>query len=213
MTLVDPRPFSDWIDRQEQALGSREDVVEALGWTITMTADSALRRLYRWQHENQTLNWLDVYDALTYAGAQWWEIYPDEAEEQRVGRVDRGRTYVCTEDVLIHAHAMHLDGVSVRQAARELFDECYSATPKALCTAFLGAFRARGWEIRDRSAATALSNRQRGFRPQCSHVHKMGERRDTRCERRCVGNDQFCWRHDPGRIAEAVTRLRQAVAA
>ena len=128
-----------------------------------------------------------------------------------MSRVDRGRSYVCDESVLARAHSMHLDGMSVRQVARVFFDQCYSASPKALANAFLSAWRARGWEVRSQSSATALSNVHRAFRPQCSHVHRAGSQRGERCSRRCVGNDEWCWRHDPVRMAAALEALRGRV--
>lgn len=123
-------------------------------------------------------------------------------------RTDLGRSYVCTEDALRAAHEMHMAGMSVRQVARELFDDCYSATPSALATAFLSAWRGRGWQVRSNSEATSLANVQRAFRPFCSHVHHVGERKGQRCERRCVGNDLWCWRHNPEQIERGIARVR-----
>jgi hypothetical protein len=141
------------------------------------------------------------------SGDNLWTLYPD-LDTQHAGRVDRGRSYVCDEQLLITAHRMHMDGMSVRAVARELFDDCYSASPHALAMGLLSAWRGRGWEIRSRSDATALSNVQRGWRPRCSHIHKIGEHRGQRCERRCVGNDETCWKHDPERIAAGLARVR-----
>jgi hypothetical protein len=133
-------------------------------------------------------------------------LYADETEQRH--RKDRGRSYVCDERLLVLAHTMHMDGMSARAVAREIFNECYSASPKALCNALLGAWHARGWEVRGRSEATALANVQRAFRPRCSHVSQASGRKRQRCERRCVGNDLTCWRHDPERIAQGVARVR-----
>lgn len=204
---VDPAPFVAWAD----AYVERHDLpslLSAIGWTPKLSIDSATRKLNRWRHESTTLDWLDVYDALTMAGSPWWEIYPGVDVDEREGRVDRGRCYVCTEEILIEAHAMHLDGMSLRAVAAELFDDCFSASPKALANAFHNAFHRRGWEVRGRSEATARSNRARAFRPQCSHVHKAGEHRGERCVRQCVGNDTWCWRHHPDHIAQGIERLR-----
>jgi hypothetical protein len=128
-------------------------------------------------------------------------------------RRDRGRSYVCTDEVLAAAHAMHMGGMSARQVAREMFGQCFSVSPNALAMTFLSAWRGRGWEIRPQGEATALSNVQRGFRPPCSHVYRSGERKGERCSRRCVGNDQWCWHHSPERVAEGIARLRAGAAA
>lgn len=125
-------------------------------------------------------------------------------------RVDRGRSYICDENTLVRAHAMHQDGMSVRAVAREIFDDCYSASPKALANGLLNAWRARGWEIRSQSAATVKANVDRAFRPQCSHVSQASGRQGQRCERRCIGDDKTCWHHDPEQIAAGLARIRAA---
>ena len=186
------RRFGRQVVRERLAIGGEAFLaLEALVPGDTIPIDTVDRYLTRWDD-----------------GESIWTLYPDlDTESGR--RKDHGRSYVCDEQLLMAAHAMHMDGASVRQVARDIFDQCYSASPKALANALLGAWRARGWEIRSKSEATALKNKQRAWRPQCSHVHQIGARAGARCERRCVGNDHTCWKHGPARIAAATDRLRQ----
>lgn len=120
---------------------------------------------------------------------------------------NRGVSQVIPEDVLVAAHAMHMEGMSLRAIARDIFDDCSSVSHKALVNALSGTFNARGWEVRRRVEATAIANRRRAFRPYCSHILVLGERKGQRCERRCVGNDEWCWRHDPDRMAAKLAEL------
>lgn len=128
-------------------------------------------------------------------------------------RVDRGRSYNATEDIIVKAHGLHLDGLSIREVARRLHHQTYYATPKAFANALADLFRARGWDVRPQSAATALSNVQRTFRPQCRHVHAAGRRAGDQCARRSIGDGGYCWHHDPDRVRERIAALREREAA
>lgn len=224
---LDVSPMREWLTRRayELELNTNAVSVDAIGAGLHLTPhqrllrllgwddtnDAGARRLYRWMNEADVIDRRDVEDALDNADVDLFDVYPQLAPP--AGRKDRGRSYVCTDEILVAAHTMHMEGLSIRQVARELFDDCYSATPKALANAFISAFRGRDWDIRSRSEATSLSNVQRAFRPFCSHVHQLGERKGETCSRRCVGNDQWCWKHNPDRIAEGIARIRQERAA
>lgn len=47
-------------------------------------------------------------------------------------------------------------------------------------------------------------------RPRCSHVSQASGRAGTPCPRRCIGNDQWCWHHNPERIAAGLSRVKEA---
>lgn len=127
-------------------------------------------------------------------------------------RADKGRIYGVADSDLAKAHSLHLDGMSARAIARTMLAEgiAYAASEKSLTMSLTNAWRARGWEVRSQQEATAQANRDRAFRPQCSHIHQAGPRKGQQCARRCVGNDATCWKHDPDRIAAALDRLRSA---
>lgn len=196
-TTLPAWPFAEWLHHQEALLG-REEVKARL-----QIGGDALLVLLALEPGDQIplkvadrcITRMDGPDTLA-------SLYPPEPADPR--RCDLGRSYVCDERILLRAHAMHMDGMSVRAVAREIFEDCFSASPNALANALLSAFKGRGWEIRDRREATALSNRDRSWRPRCSHVRSSGDR----CDRQCVGNDETCWRHDPERIAAGIARLR-----
>lgn len=206
-TVVPVEPFMAWLAATTRRIG-RQGVRDGLG----MSGETLLAYEALVPGDTIAIDLVDKYVTRADDGTTIWSLYPDlDVEHGR--RTDYGRSYVCDEQILIAAHSLHMDGMSVRQVAREIFDDCYSASPKALANALLGAWRARGWEVRSRSDATALANRQRAWRPRCSHIHQIGERAGTRCVRQCVGNDQTCWKHDPARIAAATARLREGSAA
>jgi hypothetical protein len=205
--LVPAEPFAEWLAAMSRRHG-RQTVREKLA--IGGEAFLALEALV--PGDELPLELVDRYLTRADGPDTLATLYP--AVDQAAGRrKDFGRSYVCDEQTLIAAHSMHMDGMSARQVAREVFDDCYSATPKALANALLNAWRRRGWEIRTQSEATALANSARTFRPQCSHIFGRKAWRGapgSRCERRCVGNDETCWHHDPARIAANVERLRDA---
>lgn len=208
-TLREPvpvQPFLEWFDRHVRLHGDQEAPVAAALATIGWDDDAGQRRLNRWRHEMTMVDRDQVEDALHLAGVQFWEVYGDD---KPAGRVDRGRSYNVPEDVLIEAHRRHLDGESLRAIARDLHPRTYCATVKSLAGCLSATFRARGWETRPPGEATALSNIARAVRPFCSHIHQIGPRRGERCARRCVGNDQWCYRHNPVRMAEGIARARQ----
>lgn len=217
---IDAAPFAAWVDKQSALIVADEtlwhvgrgggaippDPYVILGRRIGMSEDWLRKGAWR---RSGLLERAAVEDMLTRAGVLWHDVF-DEDEPKR--RKDLGRPWVIEERLLVLAHTMHLDGMSARAVAREIFDDCYSASPKALCNALLTAWHARGWEVRSKSEATALANVQRGFRPQCSHVSQASGRKGVRCERRCVGNDRTCWRHDPEHLAAGLARIRQDTA-
>lgn len=206
-THVPAGPFLTWLEALVEQLGRNAtrdtllvggEVLDAL-LAMEATDEISLARVDRF------LMRADGAESLA-------TLYPsDDRPDGR--RADLGRSYVCDEQTLIRAHAMHMDGMSARAVARELFDRCYSASPKALANAFLKAWSGRGWEVRSRSEATALSNAQRAWRPPCQHVLTQGERRGQRCTRQSVGDDGWCWHHHPEQRAAGIARLRAGVAA
>lgn len=134
-------------------------------------------------------------------------------EPVRAGRRDRGRSYILTEHQIAWGHSRHLDGWSARAVARELITRGAPGNEKSVLASLLSAWRARGWEVRSQSRATAQENMRRGFRPRCSHVFARGAKRGLRCPRRSVGEGGTCWKHDPARIAANTARLRSGVPA
>lgn len=109
------------------------------------------------------------------------------------------------------ARKMHVEqGMSMRAIARELHPKTTYASEKSLLNALLEQMRRQGWTVRDQSTATAVANRERAFRPQCSHIFKLGPRKGQRCPHGSINGDATCWKHHPERIAANLARLRAA---
>lgn len=198
-------------DQAKGLVGPSGQLATRLGWPI----ESGTRRLYRFLSGEQIwVERLNMLEWLHEADAPWWDMY-DEPDFEPVGsgrnsvfRSDFGRSYNMTEDQIREAHAMHVDGLSLREIGREMWERTYYASPRTLATQLTQLFRARGLWIRSRVEATVLSNEKRGWRPYCTHVRQAGRRKGQRCDRRCIGNDLFCWHHDPERVAEQIAKLR-----
>ncbi len=108
------------------------------------------------------------------------------------------------EAVLIEAHRLHLDEhMSIRKLADHFFDDCYSASRKALANSLHNAFRQRGWETLSRTEQMARKNRNAvAHLPRCEH---------NGCARRT--SKRWCWHHRPENIAAGIARLRNGDAA
>lgn len=108
------------------------------------------------------------------------------------------------------ARKMHVEqGMSMRAIARELYPKTTYASEKSLLNALLEQMKRQGWAVRDQSTATAVANRERAFRPQCSHVFRLGPRKGQRCPKNASGEGSTtCWGHHPENIAAGVARLR-----
>lgn len=123
-------------------------------------------------------------------------------------RAHRGVAVCVDDDTVREAHELHMAGMSYRRIAAQLLHKTNYGSEKAFVNSLTRLFQVRGLPRRNRVEACIASNVERGWRPQCSHVFKVGPRKGQRCERRCVGNDRWCWHHAPEQVEAGVLRLR-----
>jgi hypothetical protein len=121
------------------------------------------------------------------------------------------------ELTLKRARALYDAGMSMRAVAAEILPDTGYKNARSAASSLYEMFRARGWKLRDQGSATAQSNRDRGYRPQCDKVPQAGKNKGQRCQRRAVGEPvdgkSYCHRHHPDQIAQGIARLRQQDAA
>jgi hypothetical protein len=137
-----------------------------------------------------------------------WSCYV--ANGSHTGRkVRKGRALRhLDEETLLEARQLYDGGLSMRQVARVILPRTTYLSQRSAASSLFEIFKRRGWKLRDRVAAIVQSNIDRGFRPQCKHVHGAGRRKGQRCERGSIGEDGYCGKHKPEVIARGIARLR-----
>lgn len=213
-TLEDPAyvgPFVVWANERIDRLAADTDApvnefCQRIGWP----GEAGVRRLLHMRVGEKLWAERDMLaEAIHHYGGAWWDLYPVRNVTRRKAPSNKGTAFLCDEQVFLDAHRMYWDqDMSLRAVAAALHDRTDYASPAAFANRLGEVFKARGWEVRGRSEATAASNVRRGFRPQCQHVFKAGRRKGLRCDQRANGNDEWCWKHHPDRDRVAALRSR-----
>ncbi len=242
--LVDPAPFRAWADAELAILETTSDAptvrfVSELGWLTDGTSeDAAVRRLHRWRNESLTLPWLDVYEALSFAGAAWWDIYPGhEVEAPTYTGAPRGKPMgkyrLLSDDQVRAAHKLYVDRqLSLRALGALLYERFGYASAKSCSMGLHTAFIGLGLPRRDRIEATVLASLKHGKsrraerstpeslahrralrkdrQPQCAGVKASYPDKGRPCQRPALAGSKFCIGHDPERAEQREAILRDA---
>lgn len=205
-------PFVRWGSQEIHILSFDFDAptlefVGRCGWP----GETGVRRFQR--HRSGEQIWaerLDLIDAMHMAGAAWWDHYdePTNYRPRTGSRPHCGIPVNCDLATLQEAHALHVAGLSLRAVARELVAHTQYASAQTMANQLSTLFHNRGWYVRPRVEAIVAHNKARTFRPQCSFIHTYGPRRGTRCVKRCISSDEWCWHHSPEQLHLRIPDLR-----
>jgi hypothetical protein len=139
--------------------------------------------------------------------------------ELETPRDSRGRSLVhrrappprLTYEQVVAAHKLHLEAdLSLRELGRLGWESWGYKNADSASRSLSVAFKRHGLKARDKREMTTRANRRRRTRPQCSHVHKHGEKKGTRCTRQSVGDGGTCWRHNPDVMRAHLEHLHEA---
>ena len=183
----------------------------------------------------QTHAWCDgcgENSAIDGAGRCLWCGGPTRTNRGGWRRPDRAATSLLTEPQVYALHRAHMEGASIRELGRRVWERIGSASERSAANVICDAFRRHGLPARSRSEATAKANaarrapgspgtadraaykrwsrEQAGGRRLCAGVRLGYPRKGEPCQRWAMRGSDYCLQHDPNRRAEVVATAAAA---
>ena len=181
--------------------------MERIGWI----GDADARRLHRWREETQTVEALDVYDALHRAGIRFADVYDrpehaaiaaelEDSPEPVAGRKRGkpvGKYRRMTDQQVRAAHVLYeRHQLSFRALGALLWERFGYSSPKSCGNALCEAFISLGLPRRDRIAATVAASWIDGSTTRekrlSNHPDYLARRRQNRRDRGEILDRPLC---------------------
>jgi hypothetical protein len=154
---------------------------------------------------------------------------PPAGRPKARANANRGVPVLISDELLERAHAMHMDGMSLRGIAAQLHPETAYSSPKSLVEGLRTQFRHRGWYVRPQREATIKASTVHGKAPrgrvdpahrhslrvargeirgvQCAGIKMQPPRKGQRCSKPALQGSDYCRYHDPARRDEVVANV------
>lgn len=206
-----PQPFRQWcawrLDPQgwdrPDAPRVEDTVVERLAFDLGMGE----RKLRRWRNENESLERIEVEEALHHADVGFWEVYPDAPSLNMVRRGGPGhepgfRSKLRDDDVRA-LYELHLKGATIRELGRRIWKRAGYSSIDSAENAIRRGFRRLGLEY------TALPPSRFG---RCKGIRRWWPNKGAPCSKFAMRGSDYCMQHDEERRAEVLQQTAKAMA-